>query len=277
MDKKCNFPIEGIHRHVVKYIQSLPDLSGKTVLDIPCGSGKASCEFKRKGAKVIALDLFPEFMEVPGIEAKYADLSEKLPIEDESIDYIICQEGIEHIPNQLNVLQEFNRVLKKNGIALITTPSNSHIRARLSHFLFETDFYKRMPPTEIDGIWFANNTQDKLYFGHLFLLGVHHLQTLLTISGFKTKQRIKTDVGSTSLILGVMLYPIFILFSLLTYFSYRNKNKHIDKNIRSKILWDRVKLNLLPATLIYKDIFWVVKKIDNLDVIINQLKSMQRN
>ncbi len=68
-----------------------------------------------------------------------------------------------------------------------------------------------------------------------------------------------------------------ILFSLLTYFSYRNKNKHIDKNIRSKILWDRVKLNLLPTTLIYKDIFWVVKKIDNLDVIINQLKSMQRN
>ena len=76
--------------------------------------------------------------------------------------YIICQEGIEHIPNQLNVLEEFNRVLKKDGILLITTPSNSHIRARLSHFLLETDLLRRMPPTEVDSIWFAENDTDKL-------------------------------------------------------------------------------------------------------------------
>ena len=276
MKNNYNFPIEGIHRHVVKYIKLLPDLSGQVVLDVPCGNGKASYEFMKKGAKVIALDLFPEFMKVSEIGASYADLSEKLPIDDESVDYIICQEGIEHMPNQLYVLQEFNRVLKKNGVALITTPSNSHIRARLSYFLFETDFYKRMPPTEIDGVWFANNNQEKLYFGHLFLLSVQHLQTLLTISGFRTERRIKTDVGSTSLILGFILYPIFILFSFLTYFSYKNKNQHVDKHTRTKILWDRVKLNILPTTLIYKDIFWIVRKMDNLDVTVERLKSMQR-
>jgi SAM-dependent methyltransferase len=276
MKNNYNFPIEGIHRHVVKYIKLLTDLSGKVVLDVPCGNGKASYEFMKKGAKVIALDLFPEFMKVSEIGASYADLSEKLPIDDESVDYIICQEGIEHMPNQLYVLQEFNRVLKKNGVALITTPSNSHIRARLSYFLFETDFYKRMPPTEIDGVWFANNNQEKLYFGHLFLLSVQHLQTLLTISGFRTERRIKTDVGSTSLILGFILYPIFILFSFLTYFSYKNKNQHVDKYTRTKILWDRVKLNILPTTLIYKDIFWIVRKMDNLDVTVERLKSMQR-
>jgi SAM-dependent methyltransferase len=276
MKNNYNFPIEGIHRHVVKYIKLLPDLSGKVVLDVPCGNGKASYEFMKKGAKVIALDLFPEFMKVSEIGASYADLSEKLPIDDESVDYIICQEGIEHMPNQLYVLQEFNRVLKKNGVALITTPSNSHIRARLSYFLFETDFYKRMPPTEIDGVWFANSNQEKLYFGHLFLLSVQHLQTLLTISGFRTERRIKTDVGSTSLILGFILYPIFILFSFLTYFSYKNKNQHVDKYTRTKILWDRVKLNILPTTLIYKDIFWIVRKMDNLDVTVERLKSMQR-
>jgi SAM-dependent methyltransferase len=276
MKNNYNFPIEGIHRHVVKYIKLLPDLSGQVVLDVPCGNGKASYEFMKKGAKVIALDLFPEFMKVSEIGASYADLSEKLPIDDESVDYIICQEGIEHMPNQLYVLQEFNRVLKKNGVALITTPSNSHIRARLSYFLFETDFYKRMPPTEIDGVWFANSNQEKLYFGHLFLLSVQHLQTLLTISGFRTERRIKTDVGSTSLILGFILYPIFILFSFLTYFSYKNKNQHVDKHTRTKILWDRVKLNILPTTLIYKDIFWIVRKMDNLDVTVERLKSMQR-
>ncbi len=43
-----------------------------------------------------------------------------LTVASESIDYIICQEGIEHIPNQLKVLEEFNRVLKKDGVLLIT-------------------------------------------------------------------------------------------------------------------------------------------------------------
>ena len=66
-----------------------------------------------------------------------------LTVASESIDYIICQEGIEHIPNQLKVLEEFNRVLKKDGVLLITTPNNSHFRARLSHFLFETDIRKK--------------------------------------------------------------------------------------------------------------------------------------
>ncbi len=133
-DNKYNFPRSGIHRYVKEYIRSLPDLSGKHILDIPCGDGRSSYEFNIKGADVIALDLFPDFMKIDEQSAKYADLSETLPVESNSIDYILCQEGIEHIPNQLNVLKEFNRVLKKGGILLITTPNYSHIRARLSHF-----------------------------------------------------------------------------------------------------------------------------------------------
>ncbi len=50
-------PKKGIHKYVAEYIHSLSDLSGKTVLDIPCGDGRASYEFLKKGAKVIALDI----------------------------------------------------------------------------------------------------------------------------------------------------------------------------------------------------------------------------
>ncbi len=270
------YPRKGIHQYVAEYIRLLPNLTGKTILDIPCGDGRASYEFKKKGASVVALDLFPEFMSVDGIEAKYADLSEKLPIDDASIDYVICQEGIEHMPNQLNVLQEFNRILKKDGIMLITTPNYSHARARVSHLLFETDFYKRMPPTEIDSIWFANDQQAKLYFGHLFLLGVQHLQTLMTVSGFKINDRITTNISTTSLIIGVVLYPIFLSSSLLTYWIYRNKNQHISQRARQNILRDRVKLNISLKTLFCKHVFWIAKKQNNLDVVTDKLKAMQR-
>ena len=275
-NKNYDFPTAGIHKYVSEYIRSLPDLSGKTVLDVPCGDGRSSYEFKKKGANIIALDLFPEFMTVDDIEAKYADLSEKLPVEDNSVDYIICQEGIEHIPNQLNVLEEFNRVLKKDGILLLTTPNNSHMRARVSHMLLETDLWKRMPPTEIDTIWFAENNKDKLYFGHLFLLGVQHLQSLATFSGFEVTKRIQTDKGSTAIVFSLFAYPFLLLFTFSSYFYYRNKNPQVDQATKRKILWERVKLNLSPTTLFNKHIFWEMKKINSLDETIARLRSMQR-
>ncbi len=277
MKNDNKYPNKGIHKFVQDYIRDLPDLHGKTVLDIPCGDGRASYEFIKKGANVKAFDLFPSFMKLDDIKAGYADLAEDLPIEDRSVDYIICQEGIEHIPNQLQVLSEFNRVLKKGGTLLITTPSNSHVRARLSNFFLESDYWKRMPPTEIDGVWFAENSSDKLYFGHLFLLSVQHFQSLLMFSGFKTNERVRTKIGNTSLVLGVLLYPLFAFFTILSYISYRPKNKHIDINERKEILLDRVKLNLHPTTLFCKHIFWVVQKESNLNEVANRLKSMQRN
>ncbi len=78
------------------------------------------------------------------------------------------------------------------------------------------------------------------------------------------------------LILFVLLYPVFILSSLFTYFSYKNKNKQINVKLKKKILWDRVKLNLLPSTLFNKHIFWQMQKTDNLNEINDKLKKMQR-
>ena len=278
MNNKANYSFSetGIHKYVAEHIRALPDLSGKVVLDIPCGDGRASCEFKKKGAEVIALDLFPDFMKADDLKAEYADLSETLPIESGAIDCVICQEGIEHIPNQLNVLGEFNRVLKKGGVLLITTPNCSHVRARLSRFFLETNRLRKMPPTEIDSIWFAEDETDKIYFGHLFRLGVQHFQSLLTFAGFKVNKRIRTDIGNTSLIVGVALYPLFVLVSLFTYLCYRRKNPHVENEKKQAILWERVKLNLSPTTLFYKHIFWELRKEYNLDEVIAVLKHMQK-
>jgi len=264
------------NRYIDKYLESLPDLSGKIVLDIPCGGGRATYGFLKKGATVKAFDLFPEFMEIEGFKAEYADLSQDLPVESGSVDYIVCQEGIEHMPNQLKMLYEFNRVLKKEGVLVITTPSDSHFRARLSNFLFETDYWKRMPPTEIDGVWFSEENSEDLYFGHLFLLGVQHFKTLLKVSGFKVEKYNKTKIGITSLIIGIPVYPIFALFTFLTWGFYRRKNKHVTMQVRDKIFWDRVKLNLSPKTLFCKDIFWIIKKENELKDVISELRELQR-
>ncbi len=264
----------GINKYVVKYIDSLDDIEGKIVVDIPAGDGRASYLFNKKGAIVKALDMYPEFMKAENIEATYADMTEPLPLETESVDYLICQEGIEHVSNHLALLREFNRVLKKGGKLILTTPSMSHLRARLSYFLFESDFWRRMPPTELDNIWFSERESDKLYFGHLFLLGVHHLETLTNLSGFKVCERLKTDMGSSSLILGAIFYPLMLVTSLVTYNLYRKKNDHIPKEVRKRILWKHVKLNLSWKTLFCKHIFWVLEKEYSHDEKMQMLKPM---
>lgn len=46
-----------------------------------------------------------------------------LPIKSNSFDFIVCQDVLEHVPFQDKMIIEICRVLKKNGIAIITTPN----------------------------------------------------------------------------------------------------------------------------------------------------------
>ena len=129
------------------------------------------------------------------------------------------------------VLNEFNRIPKPNGILLLATPNNSFVRARFSTLCIESDLISRMPLTELDGVWFAKSNLNKIYFVHLFLVTVQHLETLLCFSGFKTTQRIKTDISVSALILGVLLFPLIALITIYSYFEYsRKKFVTIKKN-----------------------------------------------
>lgn len=276
VDKEYEYPTRGINKYVAAYIESLPDLTGKVVVDIPCGDGRSSYSFSRKGATVKAFDLYPEFMKAEGIDAQYADLTERIPVEDSTADYLICQEGIEHIPDKVKLFREFNRSLKKGGTLIITAPNISHARARVCMFLLESEFWRRMPPTEIDSVWFTEDKSDRLYFGHLFLVGVQHLQTLCSLSGFDVVDRRRSDPGNTSIILGILLYPLIAVASFVAYRLYGQKNDHVTKKTRLSILWDRVKLNLAPTTLFYKHVFWVMRKEKEYSEVIEDLKTLTR-
>jgi len=277
MDQQFQAHDRGIRKYVSRYIDSLPDLTGKVVVDIPCGDGHSSSEFRRKGATVKSFDLYPEFMKAAEIEAHYADLSDRIPMEDASADFLICQEGIEHMPDQMGVFREFNRVLKKGGTLIITTPSISHARARLSMLLLESDFWRRSAPTELDSVWFSDENSDRLGFGHLFLIGVHRLQTMVTLSGFEVTSRLNTIWSGTAVVLGVLLYPLFVVSSLFAYLSYRRKNKHVEKDRRDAILWSSVKLNLSPTTVFCKHIFWIMQKRKEYPEVVADMKALTRH
>ena len=266
-------PLIGIHAYVFPYIESMGDLTGKTILDIPSGDGRATNAFKKQGANVIPLDIFPRTEK--SYTSKYGDMSGKLDIDDKTIDIIICQEGIEHVSDQYSLLKEFNRVLKKGGELIITTPNISNVRSKISNLFTESDMWKRMPYTEVDSIWYIDDKSKKFYFGHLFLLPVNHLKTLLTLNGFDNFSYKKTRISNSSLFIGFFIYPLYLLLNMLSFFSYMKKNKHIDVATKRSVLWDRCLLNLSFTTLFYKHIFWICKKNSELDEVIENINKMQ--
>ena len=267
-------PQSSIDQYVMPYIESLPRLDGKVAVDIPSGEGRASYMFAQRGADVRAFDLYPEFTTVEGVETEFADLNDRIPLEDASADYLICQEGIEHLPNKVDLLAEFNRVLKPGGTLILTTPNFSSARVRFWMLLAESDSGRRMPVSEIDSIWFSEKRSDRLYFGHLFVIGVQPLQTLCRISGFEVVERRRTAWSTSAIVFGLLIYPFAIVGSLLAYLRYSRANRHVDEATRRSILWDRLKLNLSPQTLFGKHIFWVLRKTADTDECVEELKSL---
>lgn len=207
-------------------------------------------------------DLFPEVFDVDGVQCQEADLMNGIPEPDASADMVICQEGIEHLPNQLAALQEFNRVLKPNGRLIITAPSISHLRAKVSSLLTESELYSRMPANELDALWYADN--GKMYFGHIFMIGVQKLRVLAVVSGFKIRKIHIVKVSNGSL-LYAFVYPLIVLVNLWSYTKNIYKNDSIERDKKRRVYREQLKLNIHPGILFGRHLFIEFDKIAEAD------------
>ena len=185
------------------------DFAGKKVLDVPAGNGDTAQLLLELGAEVTASDLYPEFFRYPAIECVQANLNGTLPFAAASFDFVICQEGIEHMPNQLHLFQELNRVLRPGGRAIITTPNYSNLRSRLSYLLLESEAYKLMAPNETDSVWTSEKAQTihDVYLGHIFFANITKQRVLAALSGLRIVEVHPSRVNYTSLALLPFYYP----------------------------------------------------------------------
>lgn len=79
-------------------------------VDLGCGS--------RKSSGYIGVDIVP----CPGVDI-VADLAQKLPFEDSSVDRIKAHDIIEHLPDKLNTMNEIWRICKPGAKVEILVPS----------------------------------------------------------------------------------------------------------------------------------------------------------
>ena len=144
------------------------------ILDLGCARGDYSIELKRIGYDVIAADAFGDFQYKDEIEFKICDVTEELPFPDESFDYVLLAEIMEHLKNPYFVMKEINRVLRKSGKIILSTPNILNIKSRI-RFLIEGsyEYFRESPLDQIEMF------KENLYQIHVFPLRYQELEFLL--------------------------------------------------------------------------------------------------
>jgi 2-polyprenyl-3-methyl-5-hydroxy-6-metoxy-1,4-benzoquinol methylase len=117
--------------HIHRYEEAARLLQGKscTLLDIACGTGFGSNYLASKGHTVVGGDISEEAIKECVANYQAGNLSYKvldglnLPYDNEHFDALISFETIEHTTSYKRMLEEFRRVVKKDGILIISTPN----------------------------------------------------------------------------------------------------------------------------------------------------------
>ncbi len=83
-----------------------------------------------------------DYVKVPGVDV-VADLNDRLPWDDASVDEVLLYHALEHVDDPLKLMLEIQRILKPGGIAEVKVPHRKHSDAYSiyhKHYFDENSF-----------------------------------------------------------------------------------------------------------------------------------------
>ena len=125
------------YEHWHRYHFAAPLVAGKEVLDIACGAGYGSALLARSARRVVGGDISAEAID--HARASYAAMANlafqradcaALPFTAASFDAVVSFETIEHIQAQAQFLDEAARVLRPDGLLILSSPNRPEYSER---------------------------------------------------------------------------------------------------------------------------------------------------
>lgn len=165
--------------HIVRYEAAVPLVAGKVVLDIASGSGYGSSFLGTSAKKVYGVDVDQDA--VAYAQKNYAADNvtflkgdgTSIPLEDNAVDIVVSFETIEHIEHYEVFMKEVKRVLKDDGMFILSTPNDTEFPETNHFHIHEFERkelenlvkkYFKQTKSYYQGTWLYNALVDEAHF-----------------------------------------------------------------------------------------------------------------
>ena len=117
--------LEHVHRYQLACLLT----KAKDVLDIACGAGYGAWMIAQQARRVFGVDASDDVVAHATRRYRRDNLTfhrgfcADIPLHDESVDVVVSYETLEHIFEQAEFLDECRRVLRPDGVLIISTPN----------------------------------------------------------------------------------------------------------------------------------------------------------
>lgn len=157
--------------------------SGK-ILDVGSQTGKNAVFLKDKGNEVLGVEIVEELVEATkqkGIDCYKLDVeTDDLPFKDKEFDTVWAGDILEHLLNPRKFLMEAKRVLRDEGVFVITVPNIACLRNRLQLL--------------INGKLSPNMVTYTSKRGHMLDYDIHQLKAALSDAGLKISKLVTPPI-----------------------------------------------------------------------------------
>jgi len=181
---------------------------GTRILDIGCGNGVFLYGLKNNDFDVYGIDMSEKAVDFAqntlGLNNVKLSSINKLEYQDEFFDVITMNHVIEHLYNPENVIKEIDRILKKDGLLVISTPNSDSINFKL----FKEYWFPLETPRHLN--LFNHSTIQKLLCDFDFIID----KISFDVSTYSIAQSFKYKFRFNLGIIRLLLLPIMYLISI---------------------------------------------------------------
>lgn len=134
-------------RTILRFIDGLAGNGRFHILDVGCGAGELLGEMKKRGHHTVGMDLSREMVlaareQTAGVPAENSGFTqgdiEAIPFADNLFDVVTCVGVLSYLKSEHRALEEMKRVLRPDGILVITLPNILRVNNLLDPYYFLT-------------------------------------------------------------------------------------------------------------------------------------------
>lgn len=167
------------------YKESRPGKS--QILDIGCGQNAVLSKYIAKEDEYYGCDYYPKIKNKKITNYHQIDLNnqELNKIIKDKFDFVFCGEVIEHIFSPDHLLREIGKILKKNGVLILSTPNLAYLPNRLMLLLGISPFFLENSSDYKLGRYTKALGQMNITEGHIKVFTYQALKELFELTNFE--------------------------------------------------------------------------------------------